>query len=1415
VPNTASYADPVLVCEGHDNRIRWRDGERLHHLFETRCDRLVRKGNRDHLAVDAEGVTLTYVQLDERANQLARHLTKQGARAGDRIGLLFDGSAQMYVSMLAVLKLHAAYVPLDVGFPADRLAFIAQDAAVSMLVTMSHLRGCLESVDVATLCCVDEEAAAIDRQEPYRLTAEEIGETDSDLAYIIYTSGSTGRPKGVAIEHPAICNFVRVAQEVYGIFSTDRVYQGMTIAFDFSVEEIWVPFWSGATLVPRPPGPNLLGRDLSDYLRANGVTAMCCVPTLLATIDDELPNLRFLLVSGETCPCDLIERWHRAGRTFLNVYGPTEAAVTATWTRVRPSQSVTIGVPLPTYSIVILKEGARFALPPGETGEIGIAGICLSSGYVNRDDLTERAFIPDFLGIENNASGRIYRTGDLGRINEQGQIEYLGRIDTQVKISGYRIELAEIESVMRHLPEIAQAVVDTHERAGGLIELVGYYTLRPGAEGRNGFHTHLVETMRGRLPSYMVPSCFEELPELPTLPSGKVDRKRLPPPSGARYLANASEMVAPDNDTEAALAEAFGELVGAKDVSVEAHFFDDLGANSLLLAQFCARVRDRLGDTPAMKNTVAMKDVYQHPTVRSLATFLKSQDVPQSIALPSREPVHIASTLSYVGCAMAQLMFYIGAVLLGSYAFVVGFDWIGHSANALQFYDRAVDYGFTMFVVLSVIPIMVKWMVIGRFKERTFPIWGLTYLRFWTAKQAMRLNPMGAFAGSPLYSLYLRSMGAKIGRNTLVLTRRIVCTDLIEIGDNTVLREGVSCYGYKATGGRIRTGRTTIGSDVIVGEASLLDICTRLEDGAQLAHASALHEGQVVPACQRYHGSGAEETSEGWNVVEPRQCGSVRRVFFSIAQLLTAFAIITPIGFGIIAAALSVDVTNVAGSLVVFFGLLLLGLVLNVTIPRVLKLFMRADVVYRLYGFRWWAYENLRRLSNFTVYNYMFGDSSYVVPYLKAVGVDLGKDVQQSGSNFGVSHRWNTPFLSHVGRGTLISDGLQFVNVDFSSSSFVLQHVSIGVQNFLGNSIVLPAQSRVGDNCLLATKVMVPTAGEMRKNVGLLGSPAFEIPRSVRRDERFDQYKTGAEFNRRLAAKNRSNLATIALFLISRWMFLYALILILSLIGNSHDTYDPISVALGLFATLGFTLFFWILIEKVSVGLRRLSPHYCSIYEPYYWFHERYWKINETRWISLFDGTPFKPLIWRLLGVRVGKKLYDDGSEIIEKTLVDIGDHCTLGASTIMQSHSLEDGTFKSDHIKIGNRCTLETRSFTHYGVVMADDVVLRADAFLMKGETPPPGSTWLGNPAREVRGDGRQPCGRADRGARRRHYDLVAHLRALRAAHQQARARLPQRSRPAEPDSRPAAPSASPGRRDRCRQPPDPVLVPENSDNS
>ena len=248
-------------------------------------------------------------------------------------------------------------------------------------------------------------------------------------------------------------------------------------------------------------------------------------------------------MSGESCPQDLISRWHRPGRRFLNVYGPTEATVTATWTLLDPDRPVTIGVPLPTYSVVILDPDASRALPPGQMGEIGLAGIGLAGGYLNRPELTEHAFIPDFLRIPGNPDGRIYRTGDLGQINADGEIEHHGRIDTQVKIRGYRVELAEIESVLLSMDGIAQAAVEAYRPDPATVELAAYYS--PARDIPPPDADQIYAHLRGRLPSYMVPAYLEQLPVLPMLPSGKTDRKSLPPPRGERRLAGHSQYVAP------------------------------------------------------------------------------------------------------------------------------------------------------------------------------------------------------------------------------------------------------------------------------------------------------------------------------------------------------------------------------------------------------------------------------------------------------------------------------------------------------------------------------------------------------------------------------------------------------------------------------------------------------------------------------------------------------------------------------------------------------------------------------------------------------------------------------------------------------------------------------------------------------
>ena len=1237
-----------------------------------------------------------------------------------------------------------------------------------------------------------------------------------DLCYIIYTSGSTGRPKGVAIEHASICNFVRVAAEVYGMRPGDRVYQGMTIAFDFSVEEIWVPWMTGATLVPKPDGARVLGRELHAFLRDRQVTAMCCVPTLLATLDEDLPGLRFLLVSGEPCPQDLVTRWHRPGRRFLNVYGPTEATVTATWTVVHPGRPVTIGVPLPTYSVVVLDADCDRALPPGEMGEIGIAGAGLASGYVGRPDLTERAFVPDFLGIPNNPRGRIYRTGDLGRLNAEGEVEHHGRIDTQVKIRGYRIELTEIESVLLRVPGIAQAVVSTCQPAPDVVELAAYYSPRRDTPAVDPGRVYA--ELRQRLPAYMVPAYLEQLPAIPVLPSGKADRKSLPAPSGPRHLSTRGDHVAPAAGTERALAEVLATVLAVDRVSADGHFFNDLGASSLLMAMFSAAVRAR-GDLPP----VSMKDIYLHPTVRLLAAAIGEPGPAREQARPGPvggqapgswrapgAPPEVAPAarggLAYALCGTLQLLAFAAYVAGFSLAVNAGAAWAVAGSGALGIYARLVVFGGGGLLAMGILPVLAKWLLIGRWKPRRIRAWGLAYFRFWLVKTMIVANPLARLLlGTPLYAAYLRALGARVGRRVVIFTQHVpVCTDLLTIGAGSVIRKDTYLSGYRARAGAIETGAVTIGAGVFVGEHAVLDIGTALGDGAQLGHASALLTGQAVPAGECWHGSPAEPAGPGddYRTVGPARCGALRRAGYSLTRLLLVLGVAGPAAAAVIsllvsrppllAGALSrVDTAGWAGPLsradtagwalpvavlavtaAAFLGAILAGLVIAGTVPRLLSRALAPGKVYPLYGLHYALQRAVSRLSNAGFFNALFGDSSAIVRYLGLIGYRLAP-VEQTGSNFGMEVKHEMPTLAAVGTGTMVSDGLSIINADFSSSSFRVCPAVIGTRNFLGNGIAYPAGGRTGDDCLLATKVMIPVSGPVRKGVGLLGSPSFEIPRSVHSDQQFGHLSTNRRRRHRLKAKNRHNAATIGLHLLVRWLYLAGLALIaLYAFGGAavpdaprivsgllrrtglraaglgttglgtamHDALritvlgttvaDALRTAAAILLALAFTVGYFVLVERAVTGFRALKPRFCSIYQPLFWRHERFWKVPSIAYIQMFSGTPFKNVVWRLLGVRVGRRVFDDGCSIVERTLVRIGGEATLNAGSILQGHSLEDGTFKSGYITIGARSTVGTGAFVHYGVDLGNGAVLGADSFLMKGEHVPPGSSWHGNPA-------------------------------------------------------------------------------------
>jgi non-ribosomal peptide synthetase-like protein len=417
-------------------------------------------------------------------------------------------------------------------------------------------------------------------------------------------------------------------------------------------------------------------------------------------------------------------------------------------------------------------------------------------------------------------------------------------------------------------------------------------------------------------------------------------------------------------------------------------------------------------------------------------------------------------------------------------------------------------------------------------------------------------------------------------------------------------------------------------------------------------------------------------------------------------------------------------------SAVLFFGGVLLSMVVAFTIPRVLNLFIEPDRVYPLYGFHYVAHKLITRLTNRKFLTGLFGDSSYIVPYLRWLGYDLG-EVVQTGSNFGTNVTHETPYLVSIGSGTMVADGITVINADYSNTSFQVSRATVGPNSFLGNGIIYPAQSKVGDNCLLATKVQLPIDGPVRQGVGLLGSPAFEIPRSVQRDGTFDDLKSAEQLPGHLAAKNRYNLRTMALFLTARWLNFFGVTVIALAAAELHDVWGTGSVLAAEFGILLFTIVFGILVERANLRFGRLQPQFCSIYDPYFWWHERYWKLLWNP--AFFNGTPLKGPMWRLVGVRVGRRLFDDGCDIPERTLVTIGDDCTINALTWLQAHSQEDGAFKSDTITLGSGVTVGLVAWTHYGVTLGDGCVLAPDSFLTKGQEIPPGEHWGGNPAVEL----------------------------------------------------------------------------------
>jgi amino acid adenylation domain-containing protein len=586
---------------------------------ETTIHRLIEEQVRrtpDAVALVFEGRTMSYGELNRRANQLARHLRGLGVGPDTLVGLCIERSFEMVVGLLGILKSGGAYVPVDPGYPPDRQSYMIADSRAPVLLTQASLAGGLADSG-ARVVVLDAGWEEIVRHPDGDL---EDGSGPGHLAYVIYTSGSTGKPKGAMNEHRAVCNRLLWMQDTYGLTASDRILQKTPFSFDVSVWEFFWPLMTGARLVIAHPEGHKDPSYLVHRIREEGITTLHFVPSMLRAFleaegVEECSSVKRVICSGEALPYELQERFFgRLGLAELhNLYGPTEAAVDVTWwpcERGSARKVVPIGRPVANTQMYVL-DCSLNPVPVGVPGELYIGGVQVGRGYWGRPELTAEKFIPDPF----RPGGRLYKTGDLSRWLPDGVIEYLGRNDFQVKVRGLRIELGEIEAALSEHVTVGQAVVVSREETPGDVRLVAYLVPRADASPSVA---DLRVFLKDRLPEYMIPSAFVILPSLPLNPSGKVDRKALPAPERMRSSL-ATQYEAPRTEVEAMIAELWKDVLRLEKVGVHDNFFD-LGGHSLLLVQVQARLERHL------KRKLAVVDLFQYPSIETLSRHLTSDE---------------------------------------------------------------------------------------------------------------------------------------------------------------------------------------------------------------------------------------------------------------------------------------------------------------------------------------------------------------------------------------------------------------------------------------------------------------------------------------------------------------------------------------------------------------------------------------------------------------------------------------------------------------------------------------------------------------------------------------------------------------------------------------------------------------------
>jgi non-ribosomal peptide synthetase-like protein len=1284
-------------------------------------------------AMVTEEGKLDYAEVDARAEAIARGLVRKGVRPGRVVGLWMPRGPDLLIAQIAIAKTGAAWLPFDADSPPERIAICLSDAEASGILTApafaARLTAACPAWTTATLAANSAEAG-----DPARIDARSLGARPEDPAYIIYTSGSTGTPKGIVISGRNICHYLRAANECYGIHPGDIVFQGASVAFDLSMEEIWLPYLVGASLFVATA--ELLGEidRLPDVMETRGVTVLDAVPTLLALLPRDVATLRLIILGGEACPASLGAKWSRPGRKIFNSYGPTETTVAATVAELFPGAPVTIGRPIANYTCYVVSNGLEL-LPPGAEGELLIGGAGVAKGYLRRDLLTREKFIknPFFADAPDPV---LYRSGDAVEIDANGQILFRGRIDDQVKVRGFRVELGEIEARLTEVSGVAQAAVVLRDDHGG-DQLVGFVV--PSFEGEIDGKL-LRRELQATLPPYMVPARFEVVQSLPKLASGKIDRKALKQIELARSLSIEAQEE-PRTETEARLLEAAKRIFPPQAIPFDADFFTDLGGHSLLAARFISAVRE----SPSLAR-ITLQDVYAARSLRAMAELLDRKWANSSKAedLSFAPPRLLYRFLC--GCAQALVLPVILSLVTAQWLGVFVSYMLLTGLEASLFEESVSLIGVYMCINVTTVAIVIatKWLVIGRTRPGRYPLWGIYYFRWWVVKRFLGLVHVKWFQCSPLMRMYLFALGARIGKDAIIGEIEPGAVDLISIGAGASIGSIANLCNARIEGNELVIGTIEIGANVYIGSSCVIEENTVIEEGAELGDLTAVRAGSRVGAWEVWDGSPGRKAGKVNRVAldAPPDATISRRGAMMVVYLISLLAI-PPLGLMPIIPAFWVfdRIDDVIGTADVDRTLYLMSIPIMawptsfvmilvtvafiavcrwVILPRVRE---GAYPVHSWFYLRKWVVALATEVTLETLSS-LFA-TVYMRSWYRLMGAKIGKDAEISTN---LSGRYD---LVEIGEKCFIADEVVLGDEEIRNGWMYLKRVKTGPRVFVGNSAVVPPGSEIPANALIGIKSKPPANFMMQKGDTWFGSPPIKLP--VR--QAFDaggawtyEAPRWKKFARACFEAVTISLPTMLFITFGTWAVEWFSASLLE--GNYFAlVFEFIAASVAICVALTLTV---VIIKWITMG--RYEPMMKPLWS---WWAMRteavaviYWGMASKVLLDHLRGTPFLPWALRLFGVKFGRGVYLDTTDFTEFDCVSVGDHTSLNALCALQTHLYEDRVMKVGRIAVGNGVTVGAGSTVLYDTRVSDYARLGPLTVVMKGEQIPASSAWDGAPA-------------------------------------------------------------------------------------